>query len=243
MLALAGVAGSLEQRVAQANGSAAALDWRQGAMRGASAGDFWEQPALTQVRTLLTAGGSEQLALAAELLAESRAYALARNANRRLIEIDALQALVLAAQGDAAGARAMLQAAVERAAPGGALRLLVDCGPGLIGLLQALKAAGIAPGYIQKVLAAFDASAMPLSAAQPVHAAPAARQPTPAELFTNREIDVLSLLAQRLADKEIAAHLVLSPLTVKKHMQRIYRKLGVDNRRAAVAEARRLGLI
>jgi LuxR family maltose regulon positive regulatory protein len=60
MLALAGVAGSLEQRVAQANGSAAALDWRQGAMRGASAGDFWEQPALTQVRSrrLRTTGAS-----------------------------------------------------------------------------------------------------------------------------------------------------------------------------------------
>ena len=132
---------------------------------------------------------------------------------------------------------------MERAAPGGALRLLVDCGSGLIGLLEGLKAAGVAPGYLQKVLAAYDASPMPLSAAQPVRAAPAARQPTPAELFTNREIDVLSLLAQRLADKEIAARLVLSPLTVKKHMQRIYRKLGVDNRRAAVAEARSLGLI
>jgi len=36
---------------------------------------------------------------------------------------------------------------------------------------------------------------------------------------------VLSLLAQRLTDKEIAARLVLSPLTVKKHMQRIYHKL------------------
>ena len=76
--------------------------------------------------------------------------------------------------------------------------------------------------------------------AHPFRAASAARQPVPAELFTNRELDVLSLLAQRLTDKEIAARLVLSPLTVKKHMQRIYRKLGVDNRRAAVAEARRL---
>ena len=42
---------------------------------------------------------------------------------------------------------------------------------------------------------------------------------------------------------EIAERLVLSPLTVKKHMQRLYRKLGVNNRRAAVGEARRLGLI
>lgn len=65
----------------------------------------------------------------------------------------------------------------------------------------------------------------------------------PAELFTNREHDVLSLLAQRLTNKEIAARLVLSPLTVKKHTLHIYRKLGVHDRRAAVAQARRLGLI
>ena len=44
-----------------------------------------------------------------------------------------------------AAALAALQEAVELAAPGGALRLLVDCGPGLIGLLQKLQAAGVAP--------------------------------------------------------------------------------------------------
>jgi hypothetical protein len=166
MLARAGVAASLEQRVALAKGSATALDWRQGASRGAIAGDLWEQPALTEVRTLLAAGNPEHLTLAAELLAESRAHAMARNSNRRLIEIDALQALVLAAQEDMGGALAALQAAVERAAPGGALRLLVDCGPGLIGLLQELKAAGVAPGYIPQVLAAFDVPAASLPAAQ-----------------------------------------------------------------------------
>ena len=62
-------------------------------------------------------------------------------------------------------------------------------------------------------------------------------------MLTNREIDVLILLSQRLSDKEIAERLVLSPVTIKKHEQRIYRKLSVDNRRAAVAQARRLGLI
>jgi ATP/maltotriose-dependent transcriptional regulator MalT len=63
------------------------------------------------------------------------------------------------------------------------------------------------------------------------------------ELLTNREIDVITLLSQRLSDKEIAERLILSPATVKKYTQRIYRKLGVDNRRAAVAHARRLGLL
>jgi len=108
-----------------------------------------------------------------------------------------------------------------------------------------LQAAGVAPRYIEKVLAAFGppaaAPAVPLS--QPGAASPAAMQEAPAEMLTNREIDVLALLAQRLSDKEIADRLVLSPLTIKKHTQRIYRKLGVRGRRAAVAQARRLGLV
>ncbi len=245
MSALAGVVQSLQQRVALATGSEMALAWRR-ATGTPGGGDFWDQPELTEVRTLLAAGRFQwPLAQAGALLSESRAYALARNSHRRLIEIGGLQALVYAAQGDAAAALAALEEAVALAAPGVALRLLLDCGPGLIPLLQKLKAAGVAPGYIQKLLAAFDATAIgsPALLNEPLPAGPAARQETPAELFTNREIDVLTLLAQRLGDKEIAAQLFLSPLTVKKHTQRLYRKLGVANRRVAVAEAGRLGLI
>jgi LuxR family maltose regulon positive regulatory protein len=102
----------------------------------------------------------------------------------------------------------------------------------------------VAPGYIDKLLAAFDGAVAGAGVPQPQpHAARPPREIQASELFTNREIDVIALLAQRLGDKEIAAKLVLSPLTVKKHTQRLYRKLGVNNRRAAVIEARRLGLI
>ena len=72
---------------------------------------------------------------------------------------------------------------------------------------------------------------------------PVARQAASVEMLTDREIDVLILLEQRLSDKEIAQRLVLSPVTVKKHTQRIYGKLGVHSRHAAVVEARRLELI
>jgi LuxR family maltose regulon positive regulatory protein len=245
LLPLTSLAESLEQRVALAAEPGSSLDWRPDARSAAVPGDFWELPVLTQARTLLAAGSPDDLAQAAELLAHSRSQALARSSVRRLIHIGALQALVLAAQGDEAAALAELQEAVERAAPGGALRLLVDCGPALIGLLQQLQAGGVAPRYIQKLLAAFDEPAtVPVApSSQPDAAASAVRQEVAAELLTNREIDVLILLAERLPDKEIADRLVLSPLTIKKHTQRIYRKLGVDNRRAAAAEARRRGLI
>jgi LuxR family maltose regulon positive regulatory protein len=244
MLALVSVARSLEQRVALAVGSPSALDWRPDPSSAAVPVDLWEQPVLTYVRTLLAVGSPSALAQATELLADSRARALARNSGRRLIEAGALQALVLAAQGHEAAALAALQEAVERAAPGGSLRLLADCGPGLIPLLRKLQAAGVAPRYIEKVLAAVgEAATVPAtSAAQPA-AAPIVGQATAAETLTNRQMDILILLAERLSDKEIAERLVLEPVTVKKHVQRLYRRLGVNNRRAAVAQARRLGLI
>lgn len=103
----------------------------------------------------------------------------------------------------------------------------------------------MAPGYIQQVLAVFEASASSATAPLPdkTSAAVAVGQATPVEALTNREIDVLILLAQRLSDKEIAARLILAPGTIKKHTAHIFRKLGVNNRRAAAAQARRLGLI
>ncbi len=244
MLAFTSVAASLEQRVTLAVEPGSSLDWHPEARSAAVPVDFWEQPMLTQVRTLLAAGSPHDLAQAAELLADSRAKALARSFNRRLIEVGGLQALVFSAQGNEVAALTSLQEAIEWAAPGGALRLLADCGPGLIGPLNKLQAAGVAPRYIQKVLAVFDARAVsPIPSTPPGVATSVEGQEVMTEILSNREIDVLILLAERLTDKEIAERLVLSPVTIKKHTQRIYRKLGVDNRRAAVAQARQLGLI
>ena len=245
MLPFSGVAQSLEQRVALARGSESALGWQLNEKLVPVSDILWEMPALTQVVTLLAAGGCDELEQGAALLEDCRAKALARNANRRLIEIGALQALVLAAKGDETAALNALQEAVERAEPGGALRLLADFGPGLIGLLQKLQTEGVAPRYIEKVLTVLvpPVSGPAVPAIGPDVAAAATKQEAPADMLTNREIDVLLLLAERLTDKEIAERLVLSLLTVKKHTQRIYRKLGVHNRRAAVVQARRLGLI
>lgn len=242
MIGLTAVADSLEQRLALSVDPTTALDWRPDARATAVPNDFWELPTLTEVRTRLAAGGREDLARAAELLEECRRNALAHSSNRRLIQVRALQALTFALQGDEAAAATALEEAVDRAAAGGALRLLVDCGPGLVAPLRTLRASGANARYVRSVLAALmDPGADPRASAAQLAPYPRESWRGAAETLSDREIDVLLLLAERLTDKEIAQRLVLSPFTVKKHTQRIYRKLGVSDRRAAVAEARRLG--
>jgi DNA-binding CsgD family transcriptional regulator len=61
--------------------------------------------------------------------------------------------------------------------------------------------------------------------------------------LTNRDMDVLLLLSERLTNKEIAKRLHLSPHTVKQYTLDIYQKLEVNGRRQAAARASELGIL
>ena len=61
--------------------------------------------------------------------------------------------------------------------------------------------------------------------------------------LTEREREVVALLAEGLANRQIARRLFLSEATVKTHLVHVYEKLRVDNRTAAVAAARQAGII
>ena len=65
----------------------------------------------------------------------------------------------------------------------------------------------------------------------------------PLEALTAREIEVLRLLSQGLGTKEIARQLVVQPITVRNHVQRLLAKLDVHNRLEAVAAASARGLL
>jgi two-component system response regulator DesR len=70
---------------------------------------------------------------------------------------------------------------------------------------------------------------------------PKADQPAP--LLTEREREVLDLIAAGATNREIAGRLYLSPHTVKEHTSALYRKLRARNRAEAVQRAQRIGLL
>jgi LuxR family maltose regulon positive regulatory protein len=63
------------------------------------------------------------------------------------------------------------------------------------------------------------------------------------EPLTNRELDILELLAQRMSNKEISEKLYISVETVKSHLKNTYQKLNVSKRRQAIEKARKIGIL
>jgi LuxR family maltose regulon positive regulatory protein len=154
------------------------------------------------------------------------------------LKVMVLQALVLHAHGEQDKALGRIGDALTLAAPGGFIRLFIDEGAPMAQLLSDAAAQGLMPDYVHKLLAAFDAEEQrqgdkpPLLSAQPL-----------IEPLSQRELELLRLIAQGLSNHEISERLFLALDTVKGHNRRIYGKLQVQRRTEAVARARELGLL
>jgi len=150
-----------------------------------------------------------------------------------VIEVLMLQALARQAKGDAAAALDALTRAVTLAEPQGYVRLFADEGAPLAALLRVLAKGDRAPrGYVRRLLAASAARPDTSGSDQPL-----------IDPLSERELDVLRLLATDLDGPDIARRLVVSVNTLRTHTKRIYTKLGVTNRRAAVQRAQALQLL
>jgi LuxR family maltose regulon positive regulatory protein len=150
-----------------------------------------------------------------------------------LLELLVLQALVLQSRGESLAGLESLRKALSLAAPEGYVRVFLDEGAPLAKLLRQAGSRGIEPRYVSGLLAEFDR----MSGSQAL-----SQQPL-IEPLSEREIEILKLIAAGKSNREIAAQLVLSTGTVKSHLSHIFGKLSVDSRTQCIARARDLKIL
>jgi LuxR family maltose regulon positive regulatory protein len=192
-----------------------------------------EVEALTLARVLIAQGrqssGGAALHAAHMLLERLRQDAATHGRTGSLIEMLVLTALTDAAAGHREQALKVLQQALLLAMPEGYMRIFLDEGAPMADLLRRMKAeGGRMKQYIQKLLAAFGTGESPHPLVEPL---------------SERELEVLRLIASGAPNQVIAAELVISIGTVKSHINHILGKLAARNRTEAVSRGRALGLL
>ncbi|MEZ4672559.1 MAG: LuxR C-terminal-related transcriptional regulator [Anaerolineae bacterium] len=155
----------------------------------------------------------------------------------RVVTIRVLQALIYRLQGNIDSALEALTHALSLGEAEGYLRTFVDEGAPMAALLRDAKMRGIAVEYVTHLLAAFDGKTQ-LVTMPHEHAASDDIEP-----LSERELEVLNLIADGASNREIADALVVSIGTVKKHLNNIFLKLDAHSRTQVVANARKYNIL
>lgn len=206
--------------------------------------------AAAQVRTLLLQGNVATAAHLAQTyklpMSQARvhlakretraAFALLKTLNQQGRQDKQLKTMILQAtlhhlNRDKKQARQLLSNALALAESNGFVRLFVDEGVPMAQLLSEIAGYTVRPTYIAKLLAAFKVENQPIST------------PRLVDPLSERELEVLQLIAQGLSNREIGKQLFLALNTVKGHNRKIFAKLQVQRRTEAVARARELSLL
>jgi LuxR family maltose regulon positive regulatory protein len=190
---------------------------------------FLESVYSVYVRLLLAQNRLEDARI---LLATMEHAAKEGGRRRRLITINLQQALVQRASGHREQALALAENALRLAVPEGYRRAVLDEGPAIADLLPRLR--HIASDFVDHVLD--EASAAGLGSVAP-------REQALIEPLSERELQVLRLLAAGLTSTEVARELYIAVGTARTHIKNIYGKLGVHSRVEAVTRAQELGLV
>ena len=172
--------------------------------------------------------------LAAVVALTTRLVDVAEASGRNGAAIDVLvvQALAHHAQRAHSPALASLTRAIAIAEPEGHVRVFLDEGAPMAALLKETAKRAPTDGYVAVLQKASTSVARPSSTPQQL-----------VEPLSERELEVLRLLATELSGPEIADHLVVSLNTVRTHTKNVFSKLGVNSRRAAVRRGEELDLL
>ena len=168
----------------------------------------------------------------------------------RFLEILVLKALAMRKMGDTAQAEIALTQSLALAKPEGYVQIFLDEGQPMQNMLALwLAHAGASPlrDYAIRLLSQFDAEPHGIAVAQE-NASPTVYSSGDTgqdvyEPLSQRELEVLQLIALGRTNQEIAQQLIVSRGTVKAHTASIYRKLDVANRTEAAVRARQLGIL
>jgi LuxR family maltose regulon positive regulatory protein len=207
---------------------------RQGNLDAAADLSQTHELPLSRARVLLSQGDTSAALAALEPL---RQQMEAKGWVDELLKAMVLQAVTLHVHGEKDKAVQVLGDALTLAEPGGFIRAFIDEGQPMDELLSEAASRGVNQNYIGKLLTAFESEANDEGRTA---------EPSPSssvELLSQRELEVLQLIAVGLSNQEICEQLFLALDTVKGHNRRIFNKLQVQRRTEAIARARELGLI
>lgn len=225
-----GMAVRVQLWLAQGN-TAPAVRWAAESRLSADELSYPHEAEYLALARVLTAQGNTEKALT--LLERLRLDAESKGRTSTVIEVLGLCALAWQAKGNLEEALSVLARALVLAEPEGYVRTFADEGAAMAALLRQAQARGLFTGYVAKLLSAFDGE-RPATQAEATHG----WMIDEGEALSERELEVLRLIAEGLSNREIAEQLFVSIGTIKKHLNNIFFKLDAHSRTQAIATAR-----
>ncbi len=148
--------------------------------------------------------------------------------------LSVVQSIALSLQRHEPQALVALQQTLNLAEPENWIAIFLRQGVAMEKLLRLAQARAMAPQFVRRLLAAFEAQRLPMDVSAPEALVDA---------LSERELEILQHLNGPLSTPEIAEQLVVSSNTIRTHVKNIYGKLGVHGRSGAVRRAKELGLL
>lgn len=204
-----------------------------------------EQSQITAARVMIALDQPDE---AVAVLAPLRLAAEQGQHYKHLIELLAVYASALEHSGQHDNALVMIQRALQLASRDRFLRLFAEESPTVAALILAVEHNNLPDSYFSSLLALTESSTQMASDTgdSPAASSGESRRQALAALvepLSQRELEVLELINEGLANKEIANRLDVAPTTIKAHIRNLYGKIGARSRTEALAKARQMGVL